>query len=175
MVSISTGGQSTRHPTQPQFYLLNTYTTVWWQIFHHLFITRKMAAKSRISCPRRVGTQVIPFLARYLNRNESSVACSFIGLTSLRLGRGLHLALCSDYELCPLDVSRGVGLHIRGAKKQRTETKPAEVSTNSYCAISVTHNCVQKLLENTPATKSDEVKWPIRVLRSDVHLNSEIM
>ena len=48
-------------------------------------------------------------------------------------------------------------------------------STNSCCAILLTHLCVQKIQEVPLATKYDEVMWSINVLRADVHLNSEIV
>jgi len=89
------------------FNLLHTYTrlTVWWQPLHRLFMTQKMTARSQICAFHShggVGIQVIPFPAEYLNRSES-VASSLV--TSPRLVRGLHLALC---EVCLLDVSPGV-------------------------------------------------------------------
>jgi hypothetical protein len=67
---------------------------------------QKMTARGQIrafhSHGGGVGTQVIPFPAEYLNRSESA-ASSLV--TSLRLVRGLQLALC---EVCLLDVSLGV-------------------------------------------------------------------
>ena len=48
------------------------------------------------------GGQIVPSPAKYLNHSES-VASSVV--TSLRLVRGLHLAL---YEACLLGVSHGV-------------------------------------------------------------------
>ena len=104
---ISIGCQSTCYHAQPQFCPLHTYTTltVCWQHLHRLFMTQKMTARGQIRAFHShggVGTQVIPFPAKYLNRSES-VASSVV--TSLRLVRGPHLALD---EACLLGVSHGV-------------------------------------------------------------------
>ena len=69
-------------------------------------------------------------------------------------------------------------LHIPwGVKKKSRESKLPEVSANLYCAISLTHSCIQKLeskLVIVPATtladnfmvpKPDEVRL-VRVLGS---------
>jgi hypothetical protein len=61
----------------------------------------------------------------------------------------LRTMFAGCFSWCPLRMC--------GAKKQSTsETKPLEVSTNSCCAILLTHCCVQKLPEIPLATKTDD-------------------
>ena len=105
---ISIGCQSTcYYHAQPQFCPLHTYTTltVCWQHLHCLFMTQEVTARGQIRAfhsHRGHGGQVVPSPEKYLNHSES-VASSVI--TSLRLLRGLQLALC---EVCLLDVSPGI-------------------------------------------------------------------
>ena len=114
-----------------------------------------------------------------------------LAVPSLRLGRGLHLALCVDYELCVLDVSPGVVWTCHGVSRRKVRRwnllrwAPVYVA-QSHWHIAAFRNLRKNLQRSSQEEHPSRIKlwnrnpmrWGCRLIScnpSDGYLHSEIV